>query len=187
MGPSFRIEFSACFLLALGLLLLPLDWMFGAVLAALFHELCHYTAVKMLGVSCFGLRIGAGGIVMALGSVSRKEEMMIAAAGPVGSLLLLCFSCVYPQLAVCGLVQGVFNLLPIWPLDGGRILRCIFYRRYSLCKIIESGVIVGILCMGIWFSFCYRLGLSPILLAGLVTVRAFLRKIPCIGGNLRVQ
>lgn len=186
MERSFRIDFSACILLALGLLILPLDWLFGACLAAMIHELCHYTAAKMLGISCLGIQVRAGGMVMELGSVSRREELMIAAAGPVGSLLLLCFVNLYPQLAVCGAVQGLFNLLPIWPMDGGRILRCVISDSIFY-KIFERGTLVAILCAGIWFSLRYELGLSPVILAGLVTVRAFLRKIPCNAAQLGVQ
>lgn len=186
MGPRFRIEFSACFLIALGLLILPLDWLFGAILAAVFHELCHYMTAKMLGISCLGIRIQAGGMVMELPPVSRTEELVIAAAGPVGSFFLLCFVHLYPQLAVCGAVQGTFNLLPIWPLDGGRILRCLFSNP-RLCEFIERSAAVGILCVGIWLGYHYKLGLSPVFLAALVTVRAFLRKIPCNAAQLGVQ
>lgn len=187
MGPKLRIDCGVYFLLAMGLLILPLDWLFGAVLAMAVHELCHYTVAKILGINCLGLHIGAGGMEMELSPMNPKEELTVAFAGPLGSLMLTCLSHVYPQLAVCGMVQGLFNLLPIWPLDGGRILYGLFPNADRLRGGIEVSVAVGLIGVGIWLWLVWDMGFYPVLLAGIVTARAFLRKIPCKEGILRVQ
>ena len=112
-----------CVALALTLLVLPLPWVAAAVLAAAVHELCHYLAIAALGGQVGRIAVGSGGAAMELGCLSPVRELLAAAAGPVGSLSLMLMGRFFPRLALCGLVQGLFNLLPIYPLDGGRILR----------------------------------------------------------------
>ena len=98
---------------------------------------------------------------MELGCLSPVRELLAAAAGPVGSLSLMLMGRFFPRLALCGLVQGLFNLLPIYPLDGGRILR----RALELA--LPDRAAAAITCWtGFAFAlggtfFCLRLGFLP--------------------------
>ena len=49
MGRRCRLEASACLAWAAMLLVLPLKWLAAAALAALWHELCHYLALGLVG------------------------------------------------------------------------------------------------------------------------------------------
>lgn len=170
--------------LALGLLLLPFSWLFAAAVAAVIHELGHLVVSKIRKVPWEELKIGAGGMVIHMGTMTEKDTLLIALAGPGASLLLCSLLHVWPQAAICGLVQGVYNLLPIYPLDGGRVLHALIGDRAAS---IEKGFIIMILIAGIVGTIRTELGISPLLLALLVCIRAIQRKFPCKEGLIGVQ
>ena len=126
-----RIHEDFYFFTAVLLLLLPLRWIVAAFLAALFHKLGHYGAVRLLGGSVVSGEISCHGAKMTAAPMSPKAELLSVLAGPAASLLLLLLRHLFPRIAICGLIQGVFNLLPIYPLDGGKALRCIKYMWSS--------------------------------------------------------
>ena len=117
-------ELWGCYFLALLLLTVPLKLLAAAAVAAGFHELCHIWAVRALGGRVEGAAFTAGGAVLDISGLSSGAEALAAAAGPLGSFLLLLLVRICPALALCAFVQGCFNLLPVYPLDGGRILVC---------------------------------------------------------------
>ena len=120
-----RITGCAYFFLALLFLTVPLRWAISVLLAALFHEFCHYRVICFVGGNVTSVTIDIHGAVMDARIPSTERELLCAAAGPVGSFLLLLLCRMFPEIAVCGFIQGCINMLPVYPLDGGRILKCI--------------------------------------------------------------
>ncbi len=114
---------------ALLLLLLPVQWILAMAIAAAFHELCHMAAVHAVGGRVNSLKVLPFGAVMVVEEISGLKEGFCALAGPLGSFLLVLFIRPFPVLGICGLVQGLFNLLPVYPMDGGRILRILLRKR----------------------------------------------------------
>ncbi len=124
-GRSFSVSGGICLMLAAMLLVLPLQWVLAVALAALVHELCHALAVFLCGRRVDGIMLGARGAEMAVDGLTPGKELFCALAGPIGSLLLLFLARRFPRLAICGAFHGIYNLLPVYPLDGGRALRCL--------------------------------------------------------------
>lgn len=119
---SLEISFGFCLLMVLLLLVVPLPWAAAMIGAAAFHELCHILAIMWCGGHIYVVKLELCGAQIIMSSLNCLKEAFAAAAGPLGSFLLLMLNPYFPEMAVCGLVQGAFNLLPMYPMDGGRIL-----------------------------------------------------------------
>lgn len=125
---SFEVQISGGFYIAaaFSVLLLPWNVLLSFAAASAVHELCHLVMLRWCKVPVYQIRLGMFGAGLSTAAVLPGQELVCAAAGPAGSLLLACFVKQFPLIALFGFVQGLFNLLPIYPLDGGRILRSIF-------------------------------------------------------------
>lgn len=124
-GPSIQICTGAYLCWAALILLLPLNWLAGWAIAISIHETGHLVALKLCRVPVYELRIGMTGVRISTAPLTQVQELICAAAGPVCSFLPLIVWERLPAAALIGLVQGIFNLIPLYPLDGGRILRAV--------------------------------------------------------------
>ena len=173
---------GACFALAGALLLLPLNWLFAGLFAAAFHELCHVLCVAVCGGQVSAFRIRLGGAELETTPLSPVKSLICAAGGPIGSLLLLLLWRRFPRVSLCALAQGLFNLLPMLPLDGGWIVSSLTSlcfsdrtaRRITSAVGTLCGLLLFTLCLWLWFTQGFGiLCMLPILL---VTARACLQK-----------
>ena len=194
MGQGSRIELKtgAYLAAATAVLILPLWFVISLVIAAAFHEFCHYLALKIADVWVYRITIGPFGASMETEAMGPGRELLCAFAGPMGSLLLVPFFRWMPGIALCGLIQGVFNLLPIYPMDGGRILRCLLEllripRRDEVCDAAEWITVLGILILGFWGKWYWNLGWGGVLIGLILFLRLIRRKIPCKESRFRVQ
>ncbi|HIP15661.1 MAG TPA: CBS domain-containing protein [Methanothermococcus okinawensis] len=126
------------------------------------HELAHSYVAKKHGVYIEKiLLLPIGGMAM-MNKIPKKGELKIAIAGPIVSILLgitlIVLSSLiggpilridginYPLLTTVGILNiflGVFNLLPAFPMDGGRILRALLASKMDYLKATKIASIVG--------------------------------------------
>lgn len=153
-----RIEASPGFLLLLGTLfwldegvgLLP--W---CLLACLVHELGHMVAALALGGHAARLRLSVVGAELSFSyraPLSYGQDSVVALAGPAANLLLggIFFSLHRHLPAAMSLGLGAFNLLPILPLDGGRVAYGLLADRLDpdwadRLLTASAGCLVGVL------------------------------------------
>ena len=133
LQPSFLILLAFC------LIFLPINWFLGWLLAATVHEFSHIIAIKILRVQVYEVIVRSNGALIRTGPMSPATELVCVIAGPVGALSLLLFSKHLPYAAVCALMQTAFNLLPIYPLDGGRALKC-FFKLLKVEKFAHKSI-----------------------------------------------
>ena len=120
----------------------------GAFLIAslLLHEVGHMTVATLLRVPVreFGLRL-AGAYNRRAYATRRRDELLISAAGPLTNLFLVVPLLFVPQvgaqLALCNLLLGIINLVPLPSSDGLRILRTLwsFTTPRTLVPAASSG------------------------------------------------
>ena len=133
-------------------------------LSVLLHEFGHALVAQSRGVEVRSITLFIFGGVAGLARESDEagDEFLIAIAGPVVSVLLaglfgvlwLIFAGISEQagallgyLAFVNLLLVLFNMIPGFPLDGGRVLRAVLWRGTGDLRRatrIASGVGVGI-------------------------------------------
>ena len=170
---------------AAGILLLPLPWLGAWLLSTLTHELCHYIALRACGCCITGIRISLKGVFMETDGISLGKEAVCAYAGPLGALLLLFFTRQLPRTAICVLVQSIYNLLPVFPLDGGRGLGCLLRkllgedRGEETFRAVETAVLILLILLALYAVVKLGLGLLPALAVVLLIIKNKKINIPC--------
>lgn len=132
----------------------------GLFASVLLHELGHSGAAIRYGFPITAITLWLLGGVAQLSEqpTDWREELVIAIAGPVVSIALgiglwaavyaipggmegLLFVVAY--LALMNLILAGFNMLPGFPMDGGRVLRAILARNQSFAEATEQAATVG--------------------------------------------
>ena len=138
----------------------------------LLHELGHCLTARRCGINTREIRMTCiGGMAMFERSPREpRQELFITAAGPLVNFviaglvfgLLFLLPDVVPEkniflwaLMWANLALGIFNLLPGFPMDGGRILRALLALKLSYLKATHIAVRVGqLVALGfIYWSF----------------------------------
>lgn len=175
-GPDVRV--SPGFLL-LAAVLLYLDdgvglvpWAAGA---ALLHELGHVTAAMLFHGRVEALTLSAVGAELRFSypaPLSYGRESLVALAGPAANLVTgvtALWLGAYLQAAV-SLGLGLFNLLPILPLDGGRVLFDLVSEHFDPMAAdrvlaVTAGVLIGLLAGFGTVSVLEYANIMPLMLA----------------------
>lgn len=176
-----RIHFSYSPILfwyaAILLLIVPFRLLLAAIFSAAVHELFHIFAIRLMRMHVNAIHIGVRGAEISTQVMTEKQELICALAGPVGGFLLLPLCRWIPTISLCAFAQSLYNLLPLYPTDGGRAVKCCTNMllspkaAYRFRYITETMTISAILAICFYGSFWLRLGIIPLLFAFSVLLR----------------
>lgn len=166
----------------------------GAVFALAMHELAHLIVGYWLGESAESIEFTPfGGVIRYPPGVSPKKGirgLAVAAAGPFANyatLWALSLPWAKDLLPQPFLQQAIFmhagmlflNLLPVLPLDGGRMVFCVGYYVFPIAALTKAlsmgGVIAGLLmaALSVYGAIAWgKLNLSLLLVGGYLVVYA---------------
>ena len=159
-------------LLSLGLFILvfyflidDLQVLFLIVLILFIHEMGHFIAMKVFGyngVNMFFIPLIGAMVTGEKDRISQSQRAIIVLAGPVPGVLIGCGIIAYAQTidhtgaAYAGFIFlfiNILNLLPIDPLDGGKLIETLFFSSNEKLKqvflIISVAIMIG---LGIFFQ-----------------------------------
>ena len=157
----------------------PLDLFTSFFMAILLHEMGHILALLVYGVPVRQFRLELSGAVLVTGSMDYRREIICSIAGPLANLLAQGLYGTYPVFAFACLLLATINLLPIYPLDGGRILRATLLLHHSesqMMTILYKTALytaVFLLVIGTSLSLFFHAGIWPLLSCSLLFIRFF--------------
>jgi Zn-dependent protease len=152
----------------------------GLFLSVFGHELAHALMAKAEGIEIEEIVLHPFGGLARLKTDPQnpRAEFRIALAGPASSFLFAILAFVATKIAAVGnyestvvvfflisagnLLLALFNLFPGYPLDGGRVLRALLWRRTGDIKdATRKAGICGILIGGMLILFGVYILISP--------------------------
>lgn len=152
----------------------------GLFASVTLHELGHSWVAMRYDIEVQSITLWILGGLAKFSEIPREwnREFWISVAGPITSLLVgvVCISALYviPEsatvvvfaigfLAVMNIVLALFNMLPAFPMDGGRMLRALLARNRSYVNATRIATRAGIL-FALVFVFLGVMTFSPMLI-----------------------
>ncbi|ELY36611.1 CBS domain-containing protein [Natronorubrum tibetense] len=132
----------------------------GLFVGVVLHELGHSLTAQRYGFPIDSITLWLLGGIAALSEMPEdwRQELNIAIAGPIVSILVGIGSYalflltpesfdgarfVLGYLAVLNIVLAGFNMIPAFPMDGGRVLRALLARNTPYAKATQQAASVG--------------------------------------------
>lgn len=152
------------------------------VLAVALHETAHRLVAKRRGYRLTKFRLTPfGAILSAEPGMADPDLFAVAVAGPAANLILsisfVALWWIFPsayghtvELFYANLAIGCFNLLPLYPLDGSRILSSFardkrkLLRVLRVCGYVSSAIFAGLFIVSIFYKVSFSLALVSVML-----------------------
>lgn len=142
------------------------------IIAVFVHEIGHYFVGKKLGYKIENFSLSPYGVSIDIEGqkIENKDEFFIAFAGPIFNLIIIfivtaiwwIFPVVYNftyEFVNINIIMLLFNLLPLYPMDGGRMFVSVFSnftkRKIALRISIILNLVTSILIFILFIITCF--------------------------------
>lgn len=178
---SLKLKFHPLFIIYV-FLCIYFGWfnqVFYYVVVVTLHEFGHYVMIKHYGYNMDSLVFNLSGAGLQGNNIFKpKHEIIISLAGPLVNLILIILTIalwwLYPlsylytkEFLISNIVVMIFNLIPIYPLDGGRIITCVLLmKKCSKNKLMKANkyicilfgsILLALFIVSIFFKINYNL------------------------------
>lgn len=145
------------------------------ILACLLHEAGHWITIRYFGGNVQAVRLTAIGAEMSIDTecpMSYEQEIVVALAGPVVSLITAWIAAKLEWFLFAGmnLSLGLLNLIPVIPLDGGRVqhqILCMFCPDKAELILRWISIVFAGLALGLGAAAWQQWGNITLLMAAL--------------------
>ena len=154
-------------------------WIAILFMSIFLHELGHAAAARRCGHRIEGITFHLfGGLMEHVGSSTARQGALITIAGPAVNLILLLVAlalmALFPEagrwgdaaigaLHMLNLILLIFNILPIYPLDGGQLSRLVLSKYFGPVRGVVIGSVLALVAVVACFGFLMYRGFGGLL------------------------
>ena len=162
-----QVDFSFCFIFVVAILLDEVGLYLVFVLFGILHEFAHFFVAKKLGYYAKKIRLNFfGASLEGCDDFLIDDEIKIVLAGPIFNFFMVVFCYLsfwfYPEsytflydVLIANWSLFLFNFLPVFPLDFGRILLAVFTKKNTRVDALKS--VKNVSLFFIFLLFCFFL------------------------------
>lgn len=170
--PKFEVHFITLLYFVLAWLGGYLKWYLATLMIVLFHEICHLMMAYYFQFDIEKIEILPFGAYLSLNDFYFHpflEELCVVMAGPCSHILIyliiqMCTRGVFQQyLLTMNMFVLLFNLVPIYPLDGSRMIAIMLQSVMDLKRALYLNLKISVFILSLFTFFYLRINTLVIL------------------------
>jgi len=171
-------------------LFFPVSVSVSIFISVLIHEMAHAFVASKKGYQVYGIEIGLfSGSASMDANIHEKDSIPIIAAGPISNLILYLLSLIISfsidsqfinDFMTINLFLFIFNILPIYPMDGGQITKDFLVRKMDRRKANRIAAKISLIFSILLITYSIMNGFLIMVIFGLMFVYYSLKNLKII-------
>lgn len=156
----------------------PLKTFVPFLISAALHETGHLAALFCCRVKIHSIKVRMSGAQIVTEPIPYFKELLVTISGPaVNFALFLIFQSKDPLMAFLNFCLVGYNLLPVYPLDGGRAINALLHillpQRIAeaIARMISAVCLCCVIGVSCYLTCVWHAGLWPVIVSGILLLR----------------